>query len=86
MLQRDPRIGLIVAESEYPFRTMQVEGTARIETDEFRRRAFEIANRYVTAHDPDTPVDEYIGPEDGVIVEVDATTVRAWDYADAIYT
>jgi len=31
-------------------------------------------------------VDDYIGPEDGVWVEVIADRLRAWDYADAGYT
>ena len=55
-------------------------------TDGFRRVAREIASRYVAAHDPDAEVDDYIGPEDGVWVEVIADRVRAWDYADAAYT
>jgi len=86
MLRRDPRIGLIVADSAFPFRTMQVEGTARLETRDFRARAHEIAARYVAAHDPEAPVAEYIGPADGVVVEVEADSVRAWDYADSDFT
>ena len=86
MLRRDPRISLIVADSAFPFRTMQVEGTARVETRDFRARAREIAGRYVAAHDPQTAVDEYIGKLDGVVVEVAADTVRAWDYADSDFT
>ena len=85
MLSRDPRISFIVAESPHPFRTMQVEGTARVRTDGFREVAREIAARYVAAHDPSTEVDAYIGAEDGVWVEVIADRVRAWDYADASY-
>jgi len=86
LLRRDPRISFIVADSAYPFRTMQVEGTARVRTDGFRSVAREIATRYVTAHDPDAKVDDYIGSDDGVWVEVFADRVRAWDYADAAYT
>jgi PPOX class probable F420-dependent enzyme len=83
MLRRDPRISLVVADSAFPFRTMQVEGTARVQTNDFRERARKIAGRYVAAHDPGTPVDDYIGKDDGVVVEVEADTVRAWDYADS---
>ena len=85
MLRRDPRISIIVADSAHPFRTMQVEGTARVRTDGFRTVAREVAARYVAAHDPDAEVDDYIGQEDGVWVEVIADRVRAWDYADAAY-
>ena len=82
MLTRDPRISLVVADSAYPFRTMQVEGKARITTDGFRDVARRIAARYVAAHDPMRAVEEYIGPEDGAIVEIVTDAVRAWDYAD----
>jgi PPOX class probable F420-dependent enzyme len=85
MLRRDPRISLVVAHSAHPFRTMQVEGTARVTTDCFRQVARQIATRYVNAHDPETAVDEYIGTEDGVVVEIEHRSIRAWDYADAAY-
>lgn len=86
MLRRDPRISFIVADSAHPFRTIQVEGTAEVRTDAFRTVARGIASRYVAAHDPDAAIDDYIGPDDGVWVEVVADRVRAWDYADAAYT
>jgi PPOX class probable F420-dependent enzyme len=85
MLGRDGRISLVVADSAFPFRTMQVEGTAHVTTDGFRDVARRIATRYVTAHDPKTPIEEYIGAEDGAVVEVEASSVRAWDYADMPY-
>jgi PPOX class probable F420-dependent enzyme len=85
MLGRDPRISLVVADSAYPFRTMQMEGSASLSSDRFRDVARGIAGRYVAAHDPDTPIDAYIGPDEGVIVEIQPTAVRAWDYADATY-
>jgi PPOX class probable F420-dependent enzyme len=85
MLERDPRISLVVADSAYPFRTMQVAGTATVTPHGFREIARGIAARYVAAHDPRTPVDDYIGSEDGAVVEITATTARAWDYADATY-
>lgn len=85
MLRDDPRISLVLADSAYPFRTMQVAGTANVTAEAFREIARGIAARYVAAHDPRTPVDEYIGPEDGAIVEITATAIRAWDYADATY-
>lgn len=85
LLRNDPRISLVVADSAYPFRTMQVAGTARVTSDGFRQIARGIAARYVAAHDPNTPVEEYIGPEDGVVVEISASSTRAWDYADALY-
>ena len=84
MLRHDPHISFIVADNAFPFRTMQVEGTARLQTHDFRARAHDIASRYVAAHDPASPVEDYIGKLDGVVIEVEADTVRAWDYADGV--
>jgi len=86
LLQRDPRISLIVGESAHPFRAIQVEGRAALHVDGFRDVARRIAGRYVAAHDPGAAVDDYIGADDGVWVELRAVRTRAWDYADAEYT
>jgi PPOX class probable F420-dependent enzyme len=86
MLRRDPRISLIVADSAHPFRTMQVEGTARVRSDGFRAIDRDIATGYVASHDPEAEIDDYIGPDDGVWVEVAADRLRACDYADEAHT
>lgn len=86
MLARDPSISLIVAEPEHPFRAFQVEGVAMCSAVGFRDRARKIATRYVAAFDPGADIDAYVGEEDGIVVEVDARRVRAWDFADGTYT
>jgi hypothetical protein len=43
----------------------------------------EIVRRYVEAYDPGaTPADYLLG---GVVVRIEPTAIRAWDYADAAY-
>jgi hypothetical protein len=50
--------------------------------DGYRQRGAAICRRYVEAYDPTTPVEAYLTGELGVIVEVDADTTTAWDFAD----
>jgi PPOX class probable F420-dependent enzyme len=84
MLRRDPRCSLLVAENEHPYRAIEVRGEARISTDDYAELGTEIVRRYVEAYDPGGNVADYL-LAGGVIVRLEATAIRAWDYADASY-
>jgi len=77
MLERDPRVSLIVAENEHPYRAIEVRGRAVLSRDDYQSEGRAIAVRY----DPSRP-DDYLSAEAGVIVRVDAEATRAWDYSD----
>ena len=78
-LRRDPRASILVAESQFPLRGVEVRCVARI-VDE---GAAEIAERIAS---------RYIGPERGaayvgsasnhVIIRLEPGDLRAWDFAD----
>ncbi|MGZ4651326.1 MAG: pyridoxamine 5'-phosphate oxidase family protein [Kineosporiaceae bacterium] len=82
MLERDPRLTILLAENAFPYRAIEVRGRASLTTDGYRRRATEICRRYVEAYDPGTPVEAYVSVEDGVIVEIQPEVQSSWDYAD----
>ena len=82
MLERDPRVSLIVAENEFPYRAIEVHGRAAISSERYRERGRSIVERFVAAHDPERTADAYLSDEPGAIVEIVADAVRAWDYAD----
>ena len=84
MLERDPRCTILVAENEQPYRGIEVRGEARTSTDDYATRGAEIIRRYVEAHDPGATVDDYL-LAGGVVVRIEPTSMRAWDYADASY-
>ena len=77
MLERDPRVSLLVAENEFPYRAIEVRGRAALSRDDYEAEGRAIAVRY----DPSRP-DDYLSGEPGVVVRVVAEAVRAWDYAD----
>jgi len=78
-LRRDPRASILVAESQFPLRGVEVRCVAKI-VDE---AAAEIAERIAS---------RYIGPERGaayvgsasnhVIIRLEPGDLRAWDFAD----
>jgi PPOX class probable F420-dependent enzyme len=84
MLERDPRCSILVAEDERPYRAIEVRGEGRISTDDYQELGGEIVRRYVEAHDPGATVADYL-LDGGVVVRIEPTTIRAWDYADAAY-
>jgi PPOX class probable F420-dependent enzyme len=84
MLERDPTCSLLIAENEVPYRAIEVKGAARLSTDDYAVLGEEIVRRYVEAYDPEAaPADYLLGG--GVIVRMDPTSIRAWDYSDAAY-
>ena len=84
MLERDPRCTILIAENEHPYRGIEARGEARTSTDDYAALGIEIVRRYVEAHDPGAQPADYL-LDGGVIVRVEATAIRAWDYADAAY-
>lgn len=84
MLERDPRVSLIVAEDDQPYRAIEATGRARSSSDGYDEVGRAIVRRYVEAHDPGADVADYL-LEGGVIVQLEPDAIRAWDYADASY-
>ena len=84
MLQRDPRCSILVAENEHPYRAIEASAVAHMSTVDYPNLGPAIVRRYVEAYDPGADLSDYL-LEGGVIVRIDPTTTRAWDYADAAY-
>jgi Pyridoxamine 5'-phosphate oxidase len=82
MLERDGRLTLLLAEQAWPYRGVEVRGRARVSPEPYHVVALEICRRYVEAYDPKTPVEAYLSPEPGLIVEIEADVMHCWDYAD----
>ena len=78
-LQRDPRASVLVYGNEPPYAGLEARGEARLDPDGFAEAIASMAIRY-------------LGPEDGptyaatvanaVLVRLEPTHVRGWDFAD----
>ena len=80
-VQRDPRVTVVIANQEWPYKGMEVRGeaTVSLEPDDFygvlRRTALrydgpEAAERMVSSYAP------------GAVIRVEPGVVRAWSYED----
>jgi len=84
MLKHDPRCSILVAENEHPYRAIEARGESQISTVDYADLGIEIVRRYVEAYDPGGSASDYL-LDGGVIVRIEPTALRAWDYADAGY-
>ena len=84
MLERDPRVSLIVAEDAHPYRAIEARGQAELRSEGYAEFGRAIVRRYVEAHDPGADLADYL-LDGGVIVRLEPEAIRAWDYADASY-
>jgi len=80
-VQRDPRVAVVVANHEWPYKGFELRGEATVSTvaadfyDVLRRTALrydgpEAAERMVSSYPP------------GAVIRVEPGTIRAWDYED----
>jgi PPOX class probable F420-dependent enzyme len=79
-LRRDPRVTIVVAESEPPLRGVEVRGKARLVVDEVFESAVAIASRYLGEEEGRAYVEA--GGGDDVIVRLEPGDLRVWDFAD----
>ena len=78
-IKRDPRVTVVVNNTEWPYKGFEIRGDATVSGDDFygvlRRTAIrydgpEAAERMVSSYPP------------GVVVRVEPGVIRAWDYED----
>ena len=79
-LRRDPNATVVVAESELPYRAVEVRGRAEFIDHDVIESAIEIASRYVGAERGRAFVTDNAG--DDLIVRVAPGDLRVWDFAD----
>lgn len=78
-IQRDPRVSFVVANSEWPYKGLEVRGNATISTDGFYDVVGRTARRYMGAEAEDRMV-ETTAP--GVVIRIEPSVIRGWDYLD----
>jgi PPOX class probable F420-dependent enzyme len=79
-LRRDPRVTILVAESDEPLRAIEVRGSARFIEQGVSETALSIATRYLGAEEAAADVEALRDLD--VIVRIEPGHIRAWDYVD----
>ena len=79
-LRRDPRVCILVAESDPPLRGIEVRGSAHFIDEDVSGTALRIATRYLGPEEAAADVEALNGTD--VIVRIEPGDIRIWDFAD----
>jgi PPOX class probable F420-dependent enzyme len=77
-IDREPRVSIVVAEDEFPYRGFEVRGVARIVDVPYGPEIRRIATRYVGA----AAADYYDDERGGTVLRVEPGDARGWDFRD----
>ena len=75
-IRREPRVTIVVCESEPPYRGIEVRARARVQPGD-PETGHRIAARYIGRD----AADAWVGPNDAVI-RIEPGELRAWDFKD----
>jgi PPOX class probable F420-dependent enzyme len=77
-IARDPRVSIVVANSTWPYKGIEVRGTATLHDEGFYELLDRTARRYLGTERAERMVAEYAP---GVVIRIEPGSVRVWDYA-----
>jgi PPOX class probable F420-dependent enzyme len=77
-IEREPRVSIVVAEDEFPYRGFELRGLARVVDVPYGPEIRRIATRYVGA----AAADYYDDEKGGTVLRVEPGDARGWDFAD----
>ncbi len=80
-IRQDPRVNLVVANADWPYKGVEIRTQARLTTDGFYDVLRRTADRYLGPGSGDEMAPRY---EPGVVIRVEPGVVRAWDYTDEV--
>ncbi|MEA2536418.1 MAG: hypothetical protein QOF11_652 [Chloroflexota bacterium] len=78
-MARDPRVTIVVAEAELPYRGLEIRATAEIVDLPYGATMRRIGRRYIGAEADETWAED---DDSGVVVRIGPGALRAWDFAD----
>jgi PPOX class probable F420-dependent enzyme len=79
-IERDPRVSIVVANSDWPYKGMEVRGEARLSEDGFFDVLGRTARRYFGEEVGAGFAASFTKP--GVVIRIEPGELRAWDYSD----
>ena len=79
-IERDPRVSIVVANSDWPYKGIEVRGEARLDRDGFYDVLGRTARRYFGEEQGAAFASTFTRP--GVVIRIEPGELRAWDYSD----
>lgn len=81
LIERDPRISLVVCESDEPYRGVELRGVAKVLRTGYRDVVRRTSYRYMSDRaQADAFADKM--PQDGAVIRLEPGNLRIWDYAE----
>jgi PPOX class probable F420-dependent enzyme len=80
-LRRDPRASIVVYEHDPPYRGLEVRGEARLLQEGVAEAVASMGVRYL-GEENGRAYAETVSPDRSVLVRLEPTHVRGWDFAD----
>jgi hypothetical protein len=83
-IRREPRVSIVVANSDWPYKGIEVRGEARLseDADEFFGVLGRTARRYFGEDVGAGFAASFTTP--GVVIRIEPGDLRAWDYTDEV--
>ena len=80
-IRRDPRVSIVVANAEWPYKGLEVRAEATLGNDGFYDVLRRTAERYLGREAADRMV---ATTAPGAVIRIQPGTIRAWDYLDEV--
>ena len=81
-IERDPRVTIVVANSEWPYKGIEVRAEARLSDEGFFEVLGRTARRYFGDEVGAGFAESFTRP--GVVIRIEPGELRAWDYEDEV--
>jgi PPOX class probable F420-dependent enzyme len=78
-IRRDPRVSFVVANQDWPYRGLEVRGTATVTTEDFYGVLGRTARHFMG---PDAEARMVASTPPGVVIRIEPDVVRGWEYVD----
>ena len=78
-IQRDPRVTVVVANGEWPYKGLEIRGEATVSNDGF----YDVLRRTALRYDGPEAAERMVASyATGVVIRLEPGVIRAWDYKD----
>ena len=81
-IERDPRVSIVVANSDWPYKGIEVRGVARLSQEGFFDVLGRTARRYFGEEVGAGFASSFTEP--GYVIRIEPGVLRAWDYTDEV--
>jgi len=80
-IRRDTRVSIVVANSEWPYKGLEIRAEARLTSEGFLGAVERTARRYMGNEAAERMLGQM---SEGIVIRIEPGRLRAWDYTDEV--